>query len=98
MDTVLCPTIGNALNIQSPDIGKPDIYRRKDQVSRQPILVIIGNTDKKLLPTYLNFSADRYSTYQQLETVLYPYILQNLVHMPALLFAEKIGQFVALTA
>jgi hypothetical protein len=54
-DTVLCPTIGNAVNRQSPDIGKPDIYRRKDQVSWQPISVIIGNTDKKLLPTYLNF-------------------------------------------
>jgi hypothetical protein len=31
MDTVLFPTIGNAENVQSPDIGiKPDIYRRKD--------------------------------------------------------------------
>jgi hypothetical protein len=29
-DTVLFPTIGNAVNVQSPDIGKPDIYRRKD--------------------------------------------------------------------
>jgi hypothetical protein len=54
-DTVLCPTIGNAVNIHSPEIGKPDIYCRKDQVSRQPISVIIGNTDKNLLPTYLNF-------------------------------------------
>ncbi len=54
-DTVLCPTIGNAINVQSPDIGNPDIYCRKDKVSRQPIPVIIGNTDKKLLPTYLNF-------------------------------------------
>ena len=24
-DTVLFPTIGNAVNVQSPDIGKPDI-------------------------------------------------------------------------
>ncbi len=24
------PTIGNAVNVQSPDIGKPEIYRRKD--------------------------------------------------------------------
>ncbi len=54
-DTVLFLTIGNAVNVQSPDIGKLDIYCRKDQVSRQPISVIIGNTDKKLLPTYLNF-------------------------------------------
>jgi hypothetical protein len=30
MDTVLLPTIDNAVNVQSPDIGKPDIYRRKD--------------------------------------------------------------------
>jgi hypothetical protein len=29
-DTVLFPTIGNAVNVQSPDIGKPDIYCRKD--------------------------------------------------------------------
>jgi hypothetical protein len=29
-DTVLFLTIGNAINIQSPDIGKPDIYCRKD--------------------------------------------------------------------
>jgi hypothetical protein len=53
--TVLFLTIGNAVNVQSPDIGKPDIYCRKDWVSRQPISVIIGWPDKKLLPTYLNF-------------------------------------------
>jgi hypothetical protein len=29
-DTLLFPTIGNAVNVQSPDIGKPDIYHRKD--------------------------------------------------------------------
>jgi hypothetical protein len=29
-DTVLFPTIGNAVNVQLPDIGKPDIYIRKD--------------------------------------------------------------------
>jgi hypothetical protein len=29
-DTVLFPTIGNAVNVHSPDIGKPDIYGRKD--------------------------------------------------------------------
>jgi hypothetical protein len=29
-DTVLFPTIGNAVNVQSPDMDKPDIYRRKD--------------------------------------------------------------------
>jgi hypothetical protein len=29
-DTVLFPTIRNAVNVQSPDIGKPDIYHRKD--------------------------------------------------------------------
>ncbi len=55
MDTVLFPTIGNAVNVQLPDIGKPDIYCRQDQVSRQQISVIIGNTDEKLLPTDLNF-------------------------------------------
>jgi hypothetical protein len=27
-DKVLLPTIGNAVNVQSPDIGKPDIYCR----------------------------------------------------------------------
>ncbi len=30
MDTVLFPTIGNAVNVQLPDIGKLDIYGRKD--------------------------------------------------------------------
>jgi hypothetical protein len=30
MDTVLFPTIRNAVNVQSLDIGKLDIYRRKD--------------------------------------------------------------------
>jgi hypothetical protein len=30
MDIALYPTIGNEVNVQSPDIGKPDIYRRKD--------------------------------------------------------------------
>jgi hypothetical protein len=29
-DTVLFPTIGHAVNVQLPDIGKLDIYRRKD--------------------------------------------------------------------
>ncbi len=29
-DTVLFPTIGNAVNVQSLAIGKPEIYRRKD--------------------------------------------------------------------
>ncbi len=29
-NTVLFQTIGNAINVQSPDIGKPYIYRRKD--------------------------------------------------------------------
>jgi hypothetical protein len=38
-------TIGNAVNVQSPDIGKPDIYT-----------VIFGHPDKNLLPTYLHFS------------------------------------------
>jgi hypothetical protein len=28
--TVLFPTIDNAVNVQSPGIGKPDIYPRKD--------------------------------------------------------------------
>jgi hypothetical protein len=60
MDTVLFPTIGNAANVQSPDIGKPDIFRRKDWESRQPILVIFGHLDKKLLQAYLSFYADRY--------------------------------------
>ncbi len=46
MDTLLFPTIGNAVNVPSPEIGKPDIYCRKDQVSRQPISEIIGNTEK----------------------------------------------------
>ncbi len=54
-DTVHFPIIGNAVNVQSPDIGKPDIYRRNYLVSRQKIPVIIGHPDKKLLPTYLNF-------------------------------------------
>jgi hypothetical protein len=29
-DTVLFLTIGNVVNVQLPDIGKPDIYCRKD--------------------------------------------------------------------
>jgi hypothetical protein len=29
-DTLLFPTIGIAVNVQLPDIGKPDVYRRKD--------------------------------------------------------------------
>jgi hypothetical protein len=58
-DTVLFPTIGNAVNVQSPDI-----YRSKDYVSPQPISVIFGHPDKKLLPTYLNFYDDRYPAYQ----------------------------------
>jgi hypothetical protein len=29
IDAVLFPTIGNAVNVQSPDIGKPDIYGQK---------------------------------------------------------------------
>jgi hypothetical protein len=29
-DTELFPTIGNAVNVQWPDIDKPDIYCRKD--------------------------------------------------------------------
>jgi hypothetical protein len=29
-DTIHFLTIDNAVNVQSPDIGKPDIYRRKD--------------------------------------------------------------------
>ncbi len=28
--TVLFPTIGNAVNVQLPNIGNTDIYRRKD--------------------------------------------------------------------
>jgi hypothetical protein len=28
--TVLFPIIGNVVNVQSPDIGKPDIYCRND--------------------------------------------------------------------
>ncbi len=32
MDTALFPTIDNAVNLQSSNIGKPDIYRRKDEV------------------------------------------------------------------
>ncbi len=75
MNTVLFQTIGNAVNAQSPDIGKPDIYCRKDQVTQQPISVSFGHLDEKLLQTYLNFHDDRYPAYQQLETVLYPYIL-----------------------
>ncbi len=62
--TVLFPTIGNAVNVQLPDIGKLDIYRRKDSISQQPISVIIFHPDKKLLPTYLNFYAHRYPAYQ----------------------------------
>jgi hypothetical protein len=29
-ETVLFQTIGNAENVQLPDIGEPDIYGRKD--------------------------------------------------------------------
>ncbi len=29
MDTVLFPTIGNAVNVQSPDNAKPDIFAEK---------------------------------------------------------------------
>ncbi len=57
-DTVLFPTNGNAVNVQSPDIGKPEIYHRKDLVSQQPISLILV-TRIKLLPTYLNLYADR---------------------------------------
>jgi hypothetical protein len=65
MDTVLLPTIGNAVNVQSADIGKPDIYCRKNQVSRQTILVIIGHPDKKnCCQPYLKFDADIYLPYQ----------------------------------
>jgi hypothetical protein len=67
-DAALLPTIGNALNVQSPDIGKPDIYRRKYKVSRQPISVIFGHPDKILLQ-HLNFYADRYRAYQGLPIV-----------------------------
>jgi hypothetical protein len=28
-DTVLFPTIGNAVNVQLPDIGQPDIFAEK---------------------------------------------------------------------
>ncbi len=55
MDTVLFPTIGNVVTEQSLDISQQDIYRKKDEVSRQPILPIIGHPDKILLSTYLNF-------------------------------------------
>jgi hypothetical protein len=47
-DTVLYPTNGNAVNVQSPDIGKPEIYHRKDLVSQQPISVIFGHSDKTI--------------------------------------------------
>ncbi len=30
METEIFPTIGNAVYVLSPDIGKPDIYHRKD--------------------------------------------------------------------
>jgi hypothetical protein len=63
-NTVLFLTIGNAVNVQSSDTGKPDIYHRKDKVSRQPISVIFGHRDKNLLRTYQNFCADRYPAYQ----------------------------------
>jgi hypothetical protein len=52
-----------------------------------------------MLPTYLNFYGDRYPAYQWLETVLYPLSYRNLVHFQAaVLFAQKIGKFFALTA
>ncbi len=41
-DTVLFSTIGNAVNVQSSNIGKPENYRTKDQVSRQSIVFILG--------------------------------------------------------
>jgi hypothetical protein len=62
-DTVLFPTIGNAVNVQSLDIGKPDIYCRKEYVSRQPISVIIGNTDKNCCQLTLTFKLILYSRY-----------------------------------
>jgi hypothetical protein len=43
-DSILFPTIDNVLNVQSPDIGKPDIYRRKDKVSQQPISIVAGHS------------------------------------------------------
>jgi hypothetical protein len=46
MDTVRFPTIGYAVNVQWLDIGKPDIYHGKDELSWQPILVIIGHPEK----------------------------------------------------
>ncbi len=64
METLLFPTVGNAVNVKSPDISKPENYHRKDWVSRQPTLVIIGHPDKNLLASYLNFYADRYPAYQ----------------------------------
>jgi hypothetical protein len=63
-DTVLFPNIGNAANVQLPDIGMPGIYHRKNEVSRQLISGIFDHTDKKLLATYLTFYADRYPAYQ----------------------------------
>ncbi len=49
-DTVFFLTIGNVVNVQLPDIGKPDFGN-------------VWYPDKKLLPTCLNFYADRYLAY-----------------------------------
>ncbi len=50
MDTVLFPTIGNAVNVQSPDMVSQKSIT-ENILSQQPILVIIGHPDTKLLLT-----------------------------------------------
>ncbi len=64
IETVRFLTIGKVVSVQSLDIGKPDIYNRKDKVGRKPNLVIIGNLNKNLLPPYLIVYGDRYPAYQ----------------------------------
>jgi hypothetical protein len=41
------PTIGNAVNVHSPDIGKPDIFRRKGLVSRHAVNFVIFSHPEK---------------------------------------------------
>ncbi len=61
-DTELFPTIGNAVNALSPDMGKPDIcLPQKSLGSQRPSS--FEYSDKNLLSSYQNFSADIYPAY-----------------------------------
>jgi hypothetical protein len=68
ISTVLFPTINKAGDVLSPYIGKPDIYRTKILVSAAIFSIyrsfLPAFEQIKLLPTYLNFYADKYPAYQ----------------------------------